>query len=83
MAAFSQKSDNNLNAILSIIRTLFVSVVLTVGALYFSKDSNNLVIEPISQMLKKVYEIGKNPLKAREIEESEALAKIMVEAKLK
>lgn len=47
MAAFNQKSDNNLNAILSIIRTLFVSVVLTVGALYFSKDSNNLVIEPI------------------------------------
>jgi len=34
-------------------------------------------------MLKKVYEIGKNPLKAREIEESEALAKIIVEAKLK
>lgn len=34
-------------------------------------------------MLKKVYEIGKNPLKAREIEESEALAKIMVDAQIK
>jgi len=49
-----------------------------VGALYFTKDSNDLVLTPIANMVKKVKEIGKNPLKAVEMEEAEALAKIIV-----
>jgi len=47
MSAFDQRSDNKLNAMLSIFRTIFVSIVLTLGTLYFSKDANDLVISPI------------------------------------
>lgn len=58
---------------MSIIRTLFVSVVLTGGALLFSKDASNLVVQPIEQMLKRVKRIASNPLKAVQMEEKEAL----------
>jgi len=39
--------DQMLNAILSIIRTVFVSVVLGAGAMMFSKDAEDLVVQPI------------------------------------
>lgn len=68
-----------MNSLLSIFRTVFVIIVLTVGALYFSKDANDLVLNPIEKMVNKVKEIGKNPLKAAEMEEAEAIAKMIVE----
>lgn len=79
VSCFNFESDEKLNSILSISRTIFVCVVLLMGALYFTKDANDLVLTPIANMVKKVKEIGKNPLKAVEMEEAEALAKLIVE----
>ena len=46
--------DNQLNAILSITRTVFVSIVLSAAAMFFSRDVEDLVLSPIENMLKKV-----------------------------
>jgi len=73
-SCFDQRDDTHLNAILGIGRTLFVTIVLTAAALYFSKDSNDLVLAPIESMLSKVKRIAENPLAAAQIEEEEALA---------
>ncbi len=50
------------NAGLSIGRTIFVCIVLTVGAIFFTKDANDLALAPIERMRDKVIEIAKNPL---------------------
>lgn len=63
-----------MNAILSIVRTIFVSIVLSAGAILFSSDVENLVLTPIENMMKKVRRIAENPLEAAQIEEREALA---------
>lgn len=47
-------SDYSLNAILSIIRTIFVSIVLGAGAMFFSKDVEDFIVSPIEKMLEKV-----------------------------
>ena len=67
MIAFSViniQIDSELNAILSIVRTIFVSIVLGVGAVIFSKDVQDLVLTPIENMLSKVQRIAENPLAA-------------------
>ena len=56
IAIYDKRYDTTLNAILSIFRTIFVCLVLTIGALYFSKDANELVLVPIDNMLAKVKE---------------------------
>lgn len=61
-----------MNSWLSILRTVFVSAVLSIGALLFSKDVEDLVLSPIENMLGKVKRIAENPLDAAEIEEKEA-----------
>ena len=47
-------TDSSLNAVLSIIRTIFVSILLAAGAMLFSKDVEDLVLIPIETMLNKV-----------------------------
>ena len=68
------KLDSDLNSILSIIRTTFMLLLLCSSAIFFSKDSNELVLNPIERMLTKVKLIGKNPLEAARIAENEAVA---------
>lgn len=53
-----------MNAILGITRTIFVCLVLTISSVYFSKDTNDLVVRPIEIMLEKVKKISNNPLEA-------------------
>jgi hypothetical protein len=48
------RSDYTLNAILSIIRTIFVSIVLSAGAMLFSKDVEDFIVSPLEKMLEKV-----------------------------
>lgn len=62
-----------MSSILSIIRTIFVCVVLAGAAIIFSKDATDLVLTPIENMIKKINNITKNPLEARKIEEDEAM----------
>ncbi len=72
IAYFDKTTETDLSAILSILRTIFVCVILAGAALLFSKDATDLVLNPIETMLRKINNITENPLKARNIEEEEA-----------
>ncbi|EGR34324.1 hypothetical protein IMG5_016400 [Ichthyophthirius multifiliis] len=61
-------SQQVLNSGLSIGRTIFVCLVLTIGAVLFSKDTNDLALGPIERMRDKVIKISKNPLASKELE---------------
>lgn len=56
------------------IRTIFVSVVLTVASMKFSSDIELFIVGPIEKMLEKVQRISKNPLEAAMMEEKEEFA---------
>lgn len=68
IAIFDLRSVTRLTAGLSIVRTIFVCVLLTTGSLYFSKDAHEIVILPIEQMIKKVNSISQNPIEAAQDE---------------
>ena len=57
----SLRTYNVLTAILSIVRTLYVSAVLTFGALMFSKDANDLALRPLERMIDKVKRMANDP----------------------
>jgi hypothetical protein len=48
-----------------------VCIILTLSAVFFSNDANELVLTPIEKMLTKVRRIAKNPLKAALYDEEE------------
>jgi len=50
------------DSILNIVRTIFVCLVLTFGALSFSKDANDLALRPIERMIDRINEIATDPL---------------------
>lgn len=57
---------------LSIARTVFVCLVLTIASYFFTNDANVLVLAPLERMLEKVKLIAKNPLAASSDEVQEA-----------
>ena len=57
IAYYNNKRKANINAILSILRTIFVCVVLAFAAILFSKDASDLVLTPIENMLRKINNI--------------------------
>jgi class 3 adenylate cyclase len=68
IAIFDLRYDTKLTSSLNIMRTIFVSFVLTLGAIYFTKDAEELVIKPIEKMLGRVKIIAANPLAASELQ---------------
>jgi class 3 adenylate cyclase len=62
----SSRSTTVLESWLNIGRTFFICCVLTFGAMFFSKDANDLVLRPIERMIQKVNRIAKNPMAAKE-----------------
>ena len=64
---FDIRYDARLSSLLNIMKTIFICVVLTLGSLYFSKDSEELVIKPIEKILDKVKQISNNPIAASDI----------------
>jgi len=81
VAIYDDRQNTQLGAGLSIGRTLFICLVLTVAAMCFSNTANALVINPIENMIEKVKKIATNPLEAAQEEENQTLAleKIMEE----
>lgn len=63
-AYYNNTSEAFAQAIINIGRTLFVCVLLSVGALYFSRDAEVLVLNPIERMIEKVKLIARDPLAA-------------------
>jgi len=51
-----------MQALLNIMRTVFVCVILLVGAVFFSKDTNALVLRPLDRMVSKIQAMSENPL---------------------
>ena len=85
VAIYDDSQNTKLGAGLSIGRTLFIWLVLTVAAMWFSSTANTLVINPIENMIEKVKKIATNPLEAAQEEENQTLAleKLMEEEKKK
>ena len=61
-AFFDVSKIYKLQSVLNIAKTIFVCIVLLVGALLFSKDANELVLRPIERMVLKVQAMAANPL---------------------
>ena len=70
-AIYDIRGKTKLEAGLSIGTTLFICVVLAAGAIIFSNVTQNLVINPIEQMVTKINRISQNPLLAAQEEENE------------
>lgn len=51
-------------AALGIVQTVFIVMVLAIGAFLFSRDVENLVLQPIERMINKVEKIRQDPLYA-------------------
>lgn len=50
-----------MDSVLQICKTLFILIVLGVGALLFSADANRLVLIPVDRMVQRVKNIADNP----------------------
>ena len=61
---YSMVYSNKIQSILSISRTIFVCIVLSVASIMFTSDANRLVLSPIERMLEKVKLIARDPLAA-------------------
>lgn len=80
LAIFDLRPYSRLQAGLSIARTVFVCVVLTVSSILFTKDAEDLVIGPIENMVDKIRKISQDPLRAiRKEEREQVLRKIAME----
>mmetsp|Transcript_52431 Transcript_52431/g.118056 ORF Transcript_52431/g.118056 Transcript_52431/m.118056 type:complete len:535 (+) Transcript_52431:185-1789(+) len=55
------------SAVYNILQTVFICVILAVGAMVFSHDANVLVLQPIERMISKVEKIRDNPLYAMKL----------------
>lgn len=64
IAYFSKKSSSVREALLNIGKTLFVMLVLGIGAFIFTRDAENLVIQPIERMVTTVKRLAEDPLSA-------------------
>lgn len=64
-----------MNSILGLIRTSFLIILMICSAIFFSKDTTDLVVVPIENMLGKVNRIANNPLEAAKIEEDDEILK--------
>ena len=64
VAYTNSRLDAIVEGYISICRTIFICILLSVGAVYFSRDAEVLVLNPIERMIEKVKIIAKNPLAA-------------------
>jgi hypothetical protein len=75
VAVFDSRSNSRLLAGLSLGRTFFVCVILTLGSILFRKDASDVIIGPLLVMIEKIRRIADNPLEAASREDKEALEK--------
>ena len=66
IAIFDIREDTQLDAKLSMCKTIFVCIVLVTAAVIFVKDVNDFAIIPIEKMIIKVKAIAANPMKIAE-----------------
>lgn len=61
---FDIRATTTLEAGLSIFQTIFICFAVGLGAMSFSKDANELLLNPIERMIAKMESIKDNPLEA-------------------
>jgi len=61
-AFFSNKDDTEYEAAMNIAKTFFVMIVLSVGAIMFTRIAEQLVIGPIERMVNMVKKLAEDPL---------------------
>lgn len=61
VAIFDISIESKLVGVLDICQTIFVIIILTTGAFMFSKDSEDMIINPIKKMMQKVKNISLDP----------------------
>lgn len=74
LAIFDYRSRVKLDAWLNISRTVFVCIVLAFSSVSLTKDAQELVIEPIENMIERLKRIAENPLKAAQEEEKKKIS---------
>jgi hypothetical protein len=62
VAVYDVRVRTQAEGIISISRTFFICILLTLASIYFNKDANELVLIPIERMIEKVKMIAKNPM---------------------
>lgn len=67
------RSKGKLGAKLTIVLTSIICIILILGGYVFSKITSDLVITPVEDMIMKIQEITKDPLKAAHEEEEKFL----------
>ena len=68
ISIFDLRYDAKLTSGLNIFRTVFICIALALGSIYFSKDSEELIIKPIEKMIEKIKIIARNPIAASDIQ---------------
>ena len=66
LAALDFRYNTRTNALLNILKTIYICILLTAGALYIMRDSNELVILPIERLIQKVNKLAENPLSIKD-----------------
>mmetsp|Transcript_32582 Transcript_32582/g.49821 ORF Transcript_32582/g.49821 Transcript_32582/m.49821 type:complete len:350 (+) Transcript_32582:1594-2643(+) len=79
LAVYDLREQVRLQAILGVATTILVCAVLGVGAMIFSKITTDLVISPIEDMVSRVNNITRDPLKAAHEEEERLLFEELAE----
>lgn len=67
-AYFDTKADSQASAGINIVKTIFIMVILSVGAIMFTRDAQTLVIGPIERMMDLVNKLAENPLASTKTE---------------
>jgi len=68
---FDIRAAKQLEAGLSILQTIFICFTVGLGAMSFSKDANELLLNPIERMIAKMETIKDNPLEAMRLGDME------------
>jgi class 3 adenylate cyclase len=68
---FDQRPNVRSTAATGLITTIFICLVLIVASSVLSNDANKLVLNPLEQMMKRVHEIGNDPLVAMKMADEE------------
>mmetsp|Transcript_82466 Transcript_82466/g.143112 ORF Transcript_82466/g.143112 Transcript_82466/m.143112 type:complete len:1083 (+) Transcript_82466:127-3375(+) len=65
--AFDSRGTTQLEAGLSMLQTIFICFAVGIGAMTFSNDANQLLLNPIERMIAKMETIKDNPLEAMKL----------------
>jgi len=64
VAAYSTKAVDILEAKMNIVRTLFICLVLSLSSIFFTRDAQFMVFEPMERMIERVRVMASDPLAA-------------------